>query len=169
MSALPQNKIIRMNSRKDSAIGQIIQSHEEYLARKKARWQSVKKIMRLILSDLLPKDYRLYCEDYGVTLYIPWSMENLENARKAIGSGWHLDSTYTNDDGSMTRNYSQTVDDFHINFSIIMDAQKLVSGACRKILIQEETKMIAHTTKKYKVICEDGTETFEISREEDVE
>lgn len=152
----------------NSMIGKVVKEHEDYVARQKNRFQAIKMACRNILEDMLPKDTRFYVDSYGITMYVPWSKENLGQARKACGSGWEYDSQYKDDSGTLTRHYHQyfsvgdAANNEYVTLSIILDPQKLVEGSCRKILVEEKEVTETYMKKVYKVICDDGSETIEV-------
>ena len=156
----PLAKVIRFP--KDSVIKAALESQEEYMARKRARFAAIKFAARFINEKEFPEGARFSCDDYGMTLYVPWSKENIGKARKAMGEGWKFESQYKDDSGSLSRRYGMKIGDFNVELSLVMDAQKLVEGACRRILVSEEEVPSTYTRKVYKVICADGTETYEI-------
>lgn len=151
--------------KKDGLIANAIKSQEDYLARQKARLTFVKQAARLIDESWLPTDTRIYIETYGITLYVPWSKSNMIAARKALGSGWKFGSQYQNDNGTLTKNYSRYLDEEYISLTLIMDAERLVEGTCKRILVESKTELVQVTKQTYKVICEDGTEMMEVEKE----
>ena len=152
-------KVVRFPN--NSVIKAAIDSQEEYLARKRGRLAAMKFAARFIDEKLFPEGSRFSVDDYGMTLYVPWSKENIGKARKAMGDGWKFFNQWKDDSGTLSRRYEMKIGDFTIEFSLIMDAQKLVEGACRRILVSEEVVPSSYTRKIYKVICDDGTETYE--------
>jgi hypothetical protein len=151
--------------KKDGIIATAVKNHEDYMVRQKVRFSFIKQAARLIDETWLPEDSRFYVESYGMTIYIPWSRTNLIAARKAIGSGWKFDSQYKSDNGTLTKNYHRYIESEYISLTLVMDAEKLVEGACKRILVEEKTEMVQVTRSTYKVICEDGTEMMEVERE----
>jgi len=154
--------------KKDGIIASAVKNHEDYMARQKVRFTFIKQAARLIDESWLPEDSRFYVETYGMTIYIPWSKANLIKARKAIGSGWKFDSQYQNDNGTLTKNYHTYLENEYISLTLVMDAEKLVEGTCKKVLVESKTEMVQVTRQTYKVICEDGTEMMEVETERNV-
>lgn len=145
---------------KDSEIAKIVKDHEEWEAKKRARFAKIKHHAKLILEDMLPQGFRFSCDAYGMTIYVPWSKGNLAQTRKACGAGWTFRSQYKDDSGTLSRHYIYD-GDYDVSLTIILDSQKLVEGACRRILVEEKVEAYTQTRKVYKVICDDGTESYE--------
>jgi len=154
----PTIKLSRFS--KNSNIFKEIKSHEEWETKKREKFQKIKAAARNILEDMLPEGYRFSCDSYGMTIYVPWSKENLSLTRKACGSGWTFRSQYKDDSGTLSRSYIFN-NDYDIQLSIILDAQQLVEGSCRRILVEEKAETYTQVRKYYKVICDDGTESYE--------
>jgi len=152
-------KVVRFPA--NSEVLKALRDHEEWQAKKRARFAAIKFAARYINEKLFPEGTRFSCDDWGMTLYVPWSKENMGQARGAIGAGWKVESQYKDDSGTLSRRYGMKVGDFDVEISIVLDSQKLVEGSCRRIVVSEEVVPSTYTRKVYKVICDDGTETFE--------
>ncbi len=155
--------------KKDGIIATAVRSHEDYMARQKARFQFIKQAARLIDESWLPKDTRFYIETYGITIYVPWSKSNMIAARKALGTGWKFGSQYQNDNGTLTKQYSRYLEEEYISLTLIMDAERLVEGTCKRVLVESKVELVQVTKQTYKVICEDGSEMMEVESEKVVE
>lgn len=138
-----------------------IQNEQKYQENRRADWAFTKKVMRQILEDLLPEGTTVYCGIGSITIRVEWGVENLKQARKAMGNGWKFSSNYTETSGTLTKSYyrydESIPNDYHqhrpyVSLSLVMDAGKLDPNTCKRIEVGEKT----FTQKIYQVICEDG-------------
>jgi len=142
-------------------ISTAIKSETEYQEGKRADWQFTKKLMRQFLEDLFPEGTKIWCGAGSVTIRVPWGVDNIRQARKAMGSGWRFSSNYTETSGTLTKTYYKYDEDVpngahrhrsYVSVSLIMDASELNPETCKRIEVGEKT----FTQKVYKVVCDDG-------------
>jgi hypothetical protein len=164
-----QNPIVKLpRIKKDGLISNAIKNQKDYMARQRARFTFIEQAAKRIDESWFPKDTRFYMESYGITIYIPWSKSNLIAIRKAIGAGWKYNNQYQNSNGTLTKNYYMYMEDEYITLTLIMDAEQLVEGTCKRILVESKVELVEVTKQTYKVICEDGTEMMEVESEREV-
>jgi hypothetical protein len=148
-------------SKINGLISEAIKTEQRYQEEKRIDWMFTKKMMRQIMEDLLPEGTKVYCGFGSVTIRVPWGVENLRQARKAMGSGWRFGNNYTDTSGTLTKSYyiydgevdyTSTKHRGSCYLSLIMDATELTSESCKRIEVGEKV----FTQKVYKVICEDS-------------
>jgi len=144
-------------------IAKAIKSEQDYMEEKRVDWMFTKKCARQILEDLLPEGSNLYLSYSGITIRVKWGVENLRQARKAVGSGWTFSNNYTDTNGTLTKSYYRYDESVpldahrrraHCSLSLIMDAGELDPNTCKRIEVGEKT----FTQKIYKVICDGQVE-----------
>jgi hypothetical protein len=142
-------------------IAESIQKEQDYQENRRADWMYTKKVMRQILEDLLPQGATIYCGAGTITIRVPWGIDNLRQARQAVGSGWKFSNNYNETNGTLTKTYyryDESVPEYshrhrpYINLNLVMDATELNPDTCKRIEVGEKT----FTQKVYQVIC-DGT------------
>jgi hypothetical protein len=148
-----------------------IKNEQSYQEHKRIDWLFTKKVMRQFLEDLFPQGTTVYCGAGSITIRVPWGINNLREARKAIGSGWRFSGNWTDNSGTLTKSYYRSDDslpaDTHqyrpsVFLSLIMDATELDPETCKKIEVGEKV----FTQKIYKVICDDGVQEIAGAAEE---
>jgi hypothetical protein len=144
-------------------IAKAIKSEQDYQETKRADWQFTKKALRGMLEDLFPEGTKIWVGAGSITIRVPWGVDNIRQARKAMGSGWKFSSNYTETSGTLTKTYymydvSVPTDSYrhtaYVCVSLIMDASELNPETCKKIEIGEKT----FTQKVYKIVCDDGVQ-----------
>lgn len=144
-------------------IANAIKTEQSYMEDKRADWAFTKKSLRQFQEDLFPEGTTIYCGAGTITIRVPWGVNNLRQARLAMGSGWDFGSNWTDSSGTLTKSYikqdlSLPADSYqrrsNIYLSLIMDATAIASDTCKRIEVGEKT----YTQKIYKVICDDGVQ-----------
>lgn len=142
-------------------LAEAIKREQEYQEGRRADWIFTKKVMRTILEDLLPEGTKIYCGAGSISIHVKWGVDNLRQARKAMGSGWEFGSNYKSDNGTLTKSYyrydeSVPRDSYrhrsYVSLSLVMDSAELDPNTCKKIEVGEKT----YTQKIYQVVCSDG-------------
>jgi len=155
-----------MSISKSGIIATSIKNEQTYQEEKRQDWMLTKKVLRTFLEELFPEGTSIYCGSGSITIRVPWGINNLQQARKAMGSGWKFSSNYTSADGTLTKSYHKYDDGTdtleydmnsyvrrsYVGLSLIMDAGKLDPDTCKRIEVGEKT----YTQKIYQIICEDG-------------
>lgn len=138
-------------------IKEAIAREEKYQATRRAEWKLVKKLGKGINGKIFPEGTKVYFNPSSITIRVPWGVDNLRQARIAMGDGWQFSANYTEDSGTLSKSYHQygeadaTGYRCYISLSLIMDASELNEESCKRIEIGEKT----FTQKQYKVICAD--------------
>lgn len=150
--------------KRNGIVQKAIQSEETNRKERLLDWKYTQQILKEIDEDLLPEGCTLYVGSSNITIRVPWGLEYLGQARRAMGSRWKFSSNYTDTNGTLTKtyytsnlpeHYDQRVTGKHYSsvwLSLIMDSEKLEEGSCRRIEVGEKT----YTQKVYQVVCDDS-------------
>lgn len=148
-------------SKINGIIAEAIKAEQSYQEGKRLDWAFTKKLMRQMIDDLFPEGTKIGCNAGGITIRVPWGIENIRQARKAMGSGWKFSNNYTDTSGTLTKSYYRYDESVeggyevhrpYVYLSLIMDATELQENTCKRIEVGEKT----FTQKIYQVICDDG-------------
>lgn len=141
---------------KVNIITEAIARENQYQAERRADWRLVKEALRKMNANLFPANTKIYPSTNTITIRVPWGVDNLRQARIAMGDGWTFSSNYQETGGSLTKSYYWrgpvdpiTLNAAYIGLSLIMDASELDENTCKRIEVGEKT----FTQKVYKVIC----------------
>lgn len=154
-------------------LSQELKSARSDIANRRKQLAKVEFACQFIDDKLFPKDTRVYYDGYGLTVYIPWGVDNFKTARRALDKVWERTSEYTSESGTITYNYAAQLrvpgyeDIQYLSLQVIMDSDKLNEETCEKILVSEETR--SYVVKKYKVVCKDGVTDVDSPVIQDVE
>ena len=141
-------------------VAKAIKSERDYLAEKAKDFAFARKCVSKFDESLFPEKTTIYMSAGSVTIRVPWGLDNLTAARKAMGKGWEYTSSYTSTEGTLTKSYRLNSEDkvtygwpTHVCYlNLVMDATELDPNSCKRIEVGEKT----YTQKVYQVICEDG-------------
>ena len=142
---------------KNELITNAIRSEETYIKERMLDWKFTKEVAKTILGYLLPAESVVSVGSGSITIRVPWGLENLQLARKAIGSGWEVGGSYTASDGTITKTYYRYQQNPYpqanrsVYLNLVMDATQLDPDSCKRIEIGEKT----FTQKVYQVVCND--------------
>lgn len=146
--------------KRNGIVDNAIKAETKYMEEKMQDFAFARKCAKLMDESLFPEKTTLYMNSGSITIRVPWGLDNLAAARKGMGKGWEYVSSYTDNNGTLTKSYrynSEETGDYGwparvCYLNLIMDSSELDPNTCKRIEVGEKV----YTQKIYQVICEDG-------------